>query len=127
MNTQDKPPRILVVNALLDILNLFHDILNEQGYEVEISNFVFEGLTTIEKLQPNLIILDFDREGTVDEWRLLKKLKLYPSTATIPVMICMAPLFLTQDQEAHFRQKNIRLLFSPIDKDELLTAVKQML
>ncbi len=119
--------RILVVNRSLDVLNLFHDILDEQGYEVELSNYTFESLTTIEKLQPHLIILDFAKDGTEEEWQLLKMLKLYPPVASVPVLLCMSPLHLVQNAEDRFLQKNIRLLFNPIDKDELITVVHQML
>lgn len=127
MTHANQPPRILVVNRSLDLLNLFHDILDEQGYEIELSNYTFESLTTIEKLHPDIIILDFGREGSEEEWQLLKMLKLYPPVATIPVLLCMSPLFLMQDQIARFQQKNIRLLFNPIDKDELIAAVHEIL
>jgi CheY-like chemotaxis protein len=127
MTNVNKAPRILVVNRSLDILNLFHDILDEQGYDVELSNFSFESLSTIEKLKPDIIILDFGREGSEEEWQLLKILKLYPPVATIPILLCMSPLFFIQSQIERFQQKNIRLLFNPIDKEELVTVVHEML
>lgn len=127
MKNSNRPPRILAVNRSLNLLNLFHDILNEQGYEVELSNYTYESLTTIEKLRPDVIILDFGREGNDEEWLLLKMLKLSPTVATIPILLCMSPLFLMQNQEDRFRHKNIRLLFNPIDKDELVDAVHQIL
>ena len=81
MNTQRKEPLILVVNASLDILNLFHEILEGQKYEVELSNYAFEGIHTIERLKPDLIILDFEREGKPEEWQLLKMIRLHESIA----------------------------------------------
>ncbi len=127
MTNSKQPPRILVVNRSLDVLNLFHDILDEQEYEIELSNYTFESLPTIEKLRPDLIILDFAREGTEEEWQLLKMLKLYPPLGSIPILLCMSPLFLGFDLKNHFQQKNIRLLFNPIDKDELVNTVHQLL
>ena len=127
MTNTNQQSRILVVNRSLDVLNLFHDILDEQGYEVELSNYTFESLASIEKLRPALIILDFAREGNEEEWQLLKMLKLSQSVGTIPILLCIAPLFLTQNQEDRFRQKNIWILVNPIDKDELIAAVHQIL
>jgi CheY-like chemotaxis protein len=127
VNSQRKEPLILIINVSLDILNLFHNILDGQGYEVELSNFTFEGIHTIERLQPDLVILDFEREGKPEEWQLLKMIRLHEATAKIPLIICMAPLHIFLDKEKYFRQKNIQLLFAPIDKDELLAAVRQML
>jgi DNA-binding NtrC family response regulator len=127
MDRQRKEPLILVINASLDILNLFHDILDEQGYEVELSNYAFEGIHTIERLQPDLVILDFEREGKPEEWQLLKMIKMREGTAHIPLIICMAPLHIFLEKEDFFRRKNIQLLFAPMGKDEILAAVKQML
>jgi CheY-like chemotaxis protein len=127
MSTQRKEPLILVVNASLDILNLFHDILDGQGYEVELSNYTFEGIHTIERLQPDLVILDFEREGKPEEWQLLKMIRLHEATEKIPLIICMAPLHVFLDKEDYFRRKNIQLLFAPIEKREILAAVRQML
>ncbi len=127
MTNTNQQSRILVVNRSLDVLNLFHDILDEQGYEVELSNYTFESLTSIEKLRPALIILDFAKDGSEEEWQLLKMLKLSQSVRTIPILLCIAPLFLTQNQEDHYRQKNIWILVNPIDKDELIAAVHQIL
>ena len=127
MTNPNHPPRILVVNRSLDILNLFHDILEEQGYEVELSNYTFESLTTIEKLEPDVIVLDFAREGTEEEWQLLKMLKLSRSVAKILILLCLSPLFLMQEQIEHIQQKNIRLLFNPVDREEIVAAMNQVL
>ena len=127
MNTQRKEPLILVINASLDILNLFYEILDGQGYEVELSNYTFEGIHTIERLQPDLVILDFEREGKPEEWQLLKMIKMREYTARIPLIICMAPLHIFTDKEDYFRRKNIQLLFAPMEREEILAAVRQML
>jgi CheY-like chemotaxis protein len=127
VSTQRNAPLILVINSSLDILNLFHEILDGQGYEVELSNYTFEGIYTIERLQPDLVILDFEREGKPEEWQLLKMIKMREATAKIPLIICMAPLHIFLDKEEYFQRKNIHLLFAPVERDEILIAVRQML
>lgn len=122
-----KEPVILVIDTSLAILNLYHEVLEEQGYEVELSNYAFESLSMIERLHPDLIILDFDREGQREEWQLLKVLKLHPPTASIPIILSMAPLHLDPHWEEHFQHNNIRLLLSPFGKEDLLAVVRQVL
>lgn len=127
MTTQRSEPRILVVNASLELLNIFHEVLDGEGYEVEISNYTFEGLASIQQLNPDLIILDFDREGQREEWELLKMIRLHEATAHIPLIVSIAPLYLLPQVASSWLQKNILVLFSPFQKDDLLAAVRQQL
>jgi CheY-like chemotaxis protein len=120
-------PRILVIDVSLEILNLYHEVLEEEGYEVELSNYTFESLSLVEQLHPDLIILDFDREGQREEWQFLKLLRLHPPTAYIPIIVSMAPLMLDPHWEENFRHNNIRLLISPFRKEDLLTVIRQVL
>jgi CheY-like chemotaxis protein len=119
--------RILVIDTSLAILNLYHEALEGEGYEVELSNYAFGSLSMIEQLHPDLIILDFDREGQREEWQLLKLLRLYPPPAHIPIILSMAPLMLDPHWEEHFQHNTIRLLLSPFRKEDLLTAIRQVL
>jgi CheY-like chemotaxis protein len=127
MASTRKEPLILVIDVSLTILNLYHEALEEQGYEVELSNYAFESLSMVERLQPDLIILDFDREGQREEWQLLKLLKLHAPTASIPIILSMAPLQLDPHWEEHFQHNKIRLLFSPFGKEDLLAVIHQIL
>lgn len=127
MPSQTKEPLILVVDASLNLLNIYHDILEDQGYEVELSNYTFEGIQSIERLRPDLIILDFEREGQREEWVLLKMLKMNESTANIPIIVNVAPLYNLSEQKEFFERKNVMLLFSPVSKEELLIAIRQLL
>ena len=128
MPSQTREPRILIINESLDILNLFHDILDDgRGYDVELSNFKFEGLKSVINLKPDLIIIDFAREGRIEEWQLLQMIKMSVETAHIPIILSLAPLFLAGEWEAHFTRKNVQLLYKPFLPDELLELVQQIL
>lgn len=122
-----KEPVILVVDTSLAILNLYHEALEKEGYEVELSNYTFESLSMVERLHPDLIILDFDREGQREEWQLLKMLKLHPPTGSIPIIISMSPLLLHPQWQEQFQHTNVRLLLSPFGKEELLSVIRQVL
>ena len=49
---------ILVINDDQSILELFHLILENEGYEVSSSLVVYEDVKDVEQLNPALIILD---------------------------------------------------------------------
>ncbi len=128
MNSQRKDPRILVVNESLNLLDLFHDILDDNnGYEVELSNYAFEGIASIERLQPDLIILDFDRFGEKQEWQLLQMLKMHKVTTSIPIILCVIALQKFREQEDHFQKHNIWSLYKPFNSADLLELVQQIL
>jgi CheY-like chemotaxis protein len=74
-------------------------------------------------LRPDLIILDFAHQGGTTEWQLLQMLKMYESTASIPIVLCVTALRIFQ--EDYFRKKNIVLLYKPFEKNDLLEAVHQ--
>lgn len=128
MNSQHKEPRILVVNESLNLLDLFHDILDDNnGYEVELSNFAFEGIASIERLHPDLIILDFDGFGQKQEWQLLQMLKMHKATTAIPIILCVIAVQEFRDQEDHYQKQDVHLLYKPFSPADLLRLVKQLL
>jgi CheY-like chemotaxis protein len=50
----------------------------------------FEDLAEVEKLQPQLIVLDFVLQSRQTSWIFLQKLRLHRPTKDIPVLICTA-------------------------------------
>lgn len=118
---------ILVINDDQSILELFQLILEDEGYKVNTSLVVYEDVKDVGQLNPDLIILDirigYHAEGLI----LLQKLKMYPPTKNIPVILCTAALNDIREQEETLRQKKIPVLYKPFDVDELLKLVHQIL
>ncbi len=118
------PPRhILVVNDTQEILDLFRDILEEEGYRVSLSTFTFRDLDDIVALQPDLIILDFMIGGEDYGWQLLQKTKMNRTTAKIPIIVCTAALQLARELEGHLKEKGVGIVLKPFDIDDLLREV----
>ena len=84
--------RILVVNDTQDILDLFRYILEDEGYEVVLFSFPFKNIHGIEKIEPDLIILDFVFGYEKTGWQMLELLKMQLSTIPIPVIVCTAAI-----------------------------------
>ena len=128
MNFQAKAPCILVVNDSLPLLNLYHDILDDNcEYDIELSDYAFEGIDSIVRLNPKLIILDFEQAEKTEEWLLLQMLKMHDVTVTIPILVCVIAVQEFREQEAHFNKQGIRLLYKPFTKQDLLAAVQDLL
>ena len=63
-----RPKSILVINDTPEILDLFRDILEAEGYEVTLHAFDPKQLDEIEREQPDLIILDYLIGGEPAGW-----------------------------------------------------------
>jgi DNA-binding response OmpR family regulator len=128
--TDDVParqPHILVVNDTQEILDLFQELLEEEGYRVTLYSYAFKDVAEIRAIAPDLVILDFIIGGEAHGWQLLQKLKLDRDVARIPIIICTAAVQLVKDLEGHLTAKNVRVILKPFDIDELLTEVAGVL
>ncbi len=118
---------IVVVNDTQEILDLFRDILEEEGYRVSLYSYAFKDIADISALQPDLVILDFVIGGEAHGWQLLQKMKMTRQTKDIPVIVCTAALQLARELEGHLKTKNVGVVLKPFDIDELLEAVTMSL
>lgn len=114
---------ILVVNDTQEILNLFRDILEGEGYDVCLYSSAFDDLAKVKEIAPDLIILDLLIGNEAHGWQMLQKLKMDRETATIPVVVCSAAMSLLRELEGHLKQKNVEIVPKPFDIDDLLRAV----
>ena len=120
--------RILVINDTQEILDMFRDILEFEGYEAILSSFPFSHIKEIEKIQPDLIILDFLFGGSqVMGWQMLQMLKMQRSTAVIPVITCTGAIHEVQEQESYLVSHGVHVVYKPFDIDHLLTTISKAL
>lgn len=123
MDTGTPARHILVVNDSQEILDLFREILEEEGYRVSLSTFAFRDLEEIIRLQPDLIILDFMIGGEDYGWQLLQKVRMSRATAAIPIVVCTAAVQLVRHLEGHLKEKRVGIVLKPFDIDDLLREV----
>ena len=88
------PKKILVIEDDNDILDMMQYILEDEGFEVLASNKI-ELLTSIIKIQPDLILLD-DRMPEDSGHNLCTNIKANPETAAIPVILISSTPNLSQ-------------------------------
>jgi DNA-binding response OmpR family regulator len=119
--------RIMVVNDTQEILEMFEVLLSDQGYEVVLYSYAIDDMDEIERVKPDLIILDYIFGTEKMGWQMLQKLKMRRSTATIPVIVCTAATREVREIEGYLKAKGVVLVPKPFDIDDMYRAVKRAL
>jgi two-component system, OmpR family, response regulator VicR len=118
--------RILVINDEQEILELLHDLLSEEGYEVLMYSYAIEELAEIKRLNPDLIILDLMMgDHQPRGWQTLQKLKLDQATAFIPVIVCTAAERSVEEQQGYLLSKGVLVVLKPFNIEDLVESVRK--
>ena len=118
---------IMVINDTQEILELFRDLLTSEGYEVSLYSYGVHDMKEVERVAPDLIIIDYLIGDERTGWQMLQKLKMTRSTAPIPIIVCTAALNQVKEIEGWLTQKRITVVLKPFDVDDLLAAVTRAL
>jgi len=120
--------RILLVNDSKELLELMGTLLQAQGYEPILRSYPILNLNMIVALRPDLIILDilFGNQQAIG-WSMLDLLKLSPSTASIPVIVCTAALKEVFEQQDYLAAQGVKVLLKPFLVDAMVDAINSAL
>lgn len=124
--TSAPPTHILVINDTPEILALFRELLEEEGYHVTLDQFagdVGNKLRDIAQAQPDLIVLDFIIGGEPLGWQLLQALRMHRPTAAIPIVVCSADYRFIAAQEGYLDAQQIGVVRKPFEIEQLLTEI----
>ena len=83
--------RILVLDDNQDILDIVHETLTYEQFEVKSTSNSTEVLPLMEQFVPHLVILDYRVAGT-NGGEICKNIKLHPRFGNVPVIIFSAYL-----------------------------------
>jgi DNA-binding response OmpR family regulator len=117
-------PRILVVEDEPAIRDLVGDVLEEEGYTVEVAGSIDEALRRIREERPELLILDLMLPGRTG-WTFLRERRADADLARIPVLVVSAA-----GQDRLLEAKEIGadgFLSKPFDVDVLSMLVRSFL
>lgn len=117
-------PVALVVNDTQEILDLFRDILVEEGFDAVLSSYAPRELDTVIEIDPDVVILDFMIGDEAHGWQLLQKMKMHRRTASLPCVVCTGAVQLVRELEGHLMSKQIGVVLKPFDIDELMATVR---
>jgi DNA-binding response OmpR family regulator len=118
-------PRILVIEDDDSLLELYQQLLQEEGYEVSLSSTTFEDVTEVERLHPDLVLLDVKISGPDDGFTLLERLRSYLPTHCLPIMLCTAATASqVRKRVADLQQQGVPVVYKPFEIEELCHTIR---
>lgn len=127
--TDNTRRHVLVINDTPELLALFQELLEEEGYRVSLDAFVGDvgtKLREVERCQPDLIILDFIIGGEGTGWQFLQALRMNRRTTHIPVIVCTAAVDQIRQLQGQFDSLGVGVVLKPFDIDHLLAEVARV-
>lgn len=120
--------KLLIVDDEEDLLEALSQILEEEGYEIQMASSSEVALQLLEAdstYKPDLILADMVMPG-ITGLQLMQVLRERPEYAGIPFLFISATS--TEEMEKRLRKmENARFLRKPFQIDELCTTVADML
>ena len=126
MDTSDRP-LILVVNDDTAFLELMEQLLEDEGYEVQVLKSSKNALEHIKQRRPALVLLDVRINNEESGLLLLDLITLDPETRPIPVIIASANLRALAGREDELAAKAIYVIAKPFDIDDLAALIRTAL
>lgn len=114
--------KILLVEDSKPTIDFINTALTEKGYKVAFALNGAEAITTAQKWQPNLILMDI-LMPEMDGYETCTNLKLNEQTKKIPI-IFLSALTQTFDKVRAFQVGGVDYLTKPIETDELLVRIR---
>lgn len=118
---------ILAINDDPAILQLFDELLSEEGYQVTLDIFhrqTTDLLGAIRELQPDLVIMDFIIGGELRGWQLLQAAKMDRAVRDIPVVICTGAVKQVTELSEQLESVGVHVVIKPFDIDHLLDVIE---
>ena len=121
-------PFVIVVADDDPLLNeLVCEVLAEAGYDVRCSFTGGEALRIIERVRPDLVIVDMQMEVRDAGLQVLQAVRRSPAMASIAVIICSADQEFLHAQHAELARYAAEIIPKPFELTYLLTTVQRLL
>lgn len=115
--------RILVLDDNQDILDIVHETLTYENFEVRSTGESEEVMPLVEEFKPDLVILDYRVAGT-NGGELCQQIKAHPIFGNVPVIIFSA--YINRDAEL-LRYGCDAIINKPFDLTELVEKVNNLI
>ncbi len=134
--------KVLIVDDDRDTSELLRQALNGMGFQVRTTISGRRAMQLVREEKPDLILLDLKLPGEMDGYQVLTQLKRSTDTASIPVIVTLAPAALGTTRSAgvtgsladeEIKQKKVlalgadRFLTKPFEIDDLVNEIRQFM
>lgn len=117
---------ILIVEDVPNILEFLEVTLKFKGYPVVTAQDGQEALKLVEREKPALVVTDI-LMPKMDGYAMVYRLRTDPRTKNIPIIFLSATYVTTEDKQFAFSLGAIRFIEKPIDTEELLLTIAEVL
>lgn len=117
----------MVINHTQAVLDMFEAVLSGEGYQVYVLMFGQDTFREVERVMPDLLILDYIANRERNGWQLIRMLKNSEGMETIPVIVCTTAIKLSDEFATYVVEHNISVIAKPFDIDDLLSTVESNL
>ncbi len=117
---------ILIVEDVPNIRDLLQYTLKFKGYPVITAKHGEDALEKIKETRPILIITDV-LMPVMDGFDLCQQIRINPETRDIPIIMISATYISPEDREFALKLGAVRFLEKPVDTDEFLLTVAEIL
>ena len=115
-------PSILVIDDSSDSRLLISQFVEDAGYQAFTATSGEQGLQMALEFRPDLITLDLMMPG-MDGWDVLRRLKMHPSTADIPVVV----VSIVGSEQRGGVVGAMDIVDKPVVREELISALRRNL
>lgn len=119
LRTTTDGTRILVIDDNEGLLDLMKRYLGSVNYSVITASTGTEGLKYAQNILPDAIIMDLMMPD-MDGWEALQRIRTYPETQRIPVIICSV----INDPELAYSLGANKVITKPIEKEDILLTLQ---
>lgn len=120
-------PLIIVVDDDKAMRAMFALIAHDEGWMFSGYSYTHITLTTIQELQPELIVLDFAGREVGEAWGFLQLLKMEESTAAIPIMVVGTTEILPSEMAAYLASRSIHVIAKPLNVAHFVVVARELL
>ena len=118
---------LLLLDDDEDLLDVFQVILEEEGYDLTLSVLPIMRVSEIERINPDLILLDLRFHASDSGQDMMQMLKNHLSTHSIPLIVCTVDLPAVQRLQGYLTREAIPVVIKPFELNTLLDTIDQAL
>lgn len=118
--------RIVCIEDDAEMIELLRLMLSRQGYEVFGAVGGQVGLVEVDRLQPDVVLLDLMMPG-MDGWEVYRRLKDNPATCNIPVIMLTAKAKNSERIKALREAQVDDFIAKPFSPNQLVDSIERAL
>jgi CheY-like chemotaxis protein len=118
-------PTVLIVDDDPTVTDHFSRILRLEGYDVSAAYSPEQGLSLVEHLRPDAMVLDLQMRA-MDGLELLGRFRTMPHLADVPAVIVTGDYFIDDEIRRRLAELGAQVEFKPLWVEDLVRVVNTM-